>query len=175
MQSDAIAAYSTTDGQLLMRSNQLWLPGEVTYSVCDLLQQTLQIHLLYIHQWMGGTPGPSRKSEAKYQINLITGEVTEIYKGDDYAFGLAHDNWHQDNGQVYPLVSGELLLKTNHPRGSYNSAQLHSASVFIDYYYTDDRTQKIVLNVFSNQPPYSKQWEAIIKEFPPEPPRPQYC
>lgn len=27
--SDAIAAYSTTDGQLLMRSNLLWLPGEV--------------------------------------------------------------------------------------------------------------------------------------------------
>ena len=48
VQSDAIAAYSTTDGQLLMRSNQLWLPGEVIHSLCDLSQQTLRIDLLCI-------------------------------------------------------------------------------------------------------------------------------
>ncbi len=43
VQGDAIAAYSTTDGQLLMRSKQLWLPGQVIDSLCDLSEQTLRI------------------------------------------------------------------------------------------------------------------------------------
>lgn len=172
----AIAACSITNGQLLMRSNQLWLPGEVTCSVCDLFQQTLRIDLLEVKQWMGGIPHWSHQNAAGYEISLITGEVTEIYHIEDaiHDFKLPY-NWQESNEQVYPSVSGEQLLKMNYPRGISQSAQLQSASLIIHNYRTADATQKVVLSVFSNQPPYSKLWEVIIQEFPPEPLILPYC
>lgn len=222
--SDAIAAYSTTDGQRLMRSNPLWLPGQVIDSRCNLSEQTLRIDLHYVHQWMGGTPAPSHEDSAAYQISLITGEVTQIYKfeytiASETAYDPGH-NWREGDGQVYPSVSREQLLKMafdelvrsewnlkskvfsqdrfeqllkNEPklfdellrsqpqiqpdfiRGMRASAQLHTASVIIYSYWTDDATERTVLSVFSNQPPYSKQWEVIINEYRREPLRPLPC
>lgn len=183
VQSDAIAAYSTIDGQLLMRSNQLWLPGEVTHSRCDLSEQTLRIALLYVHVWKGGTPAPSHEDSAAYQINLITGEVTKIYaferiprysgpnliRGDDWL-----PNLQEVEEQIYPSVSSEQLFKINRPLGITESAQLQTASVIIHHYHTAYLTQKIV-SVFSNQPPYSQLWEAIINEYRPEKQEPPRC
>ncbi|HEY9612601.1 hypothetical protein [Allocoleopsis sp.] len=170
VQSDAISAYSITDGQLLMRSNPVWLPGEVIHSLCDLSQQTLRIDLLCVHRWMGGTPVPNpyHEDSAAYQISLITGAVIEIYQFNNDLGEKARYHWpnlQAVQGQVYPKVSGEQLLKINVAERLSESAQLHTASVIIHNYYTKGRTQRIVLSVFSNQPPYSKQWEAIIKEF----------
>jgi hypothetical protein len=60
-------------------------------------------------------------------------------------------------------------------RGRRASAQLHTASVIIYSYCTADATERTVLSVFSNQPPYSKQWEVIINEYRREPPKPLPC
>ncbi|MEG4066636.1 hypothetical protein QUA42_04685 [Microcoleus sp. Pol11C2] len=172
VESDAIAAYSTIDGQLLMRSNQLWLPGEVTDSRCDLSEQSLRIALLRVR--VQGTPGPSHEDSAAYQINLITGEVTKIYafegmRWDDGPNFKPRDDWRPNlqevEGQIYPSVSSEQLLKINRPLGISESAQLQTASVIIHNYRTADATVRIVLSVFSNQPPYSPLWEAIINEY----------
>lgn len=180
VQSDAIAAYSTIDGQLLMRSNQLRLPGEVTHSRCDLSDQTLRIALLYVHVWMGGTPAPNHRDSAAYQINLITGEVTKYaFEGTPRYDGrnlIPGDDWRPNlqevEGQIYPSVSSEQLFKINRPLGISESAQLQTASVIIHNYRTVDATERIVLSVFSNQPPYSQLWEAIIKEYGQEEPAP---
>lgn len=183
VQSDAIAAYSTIDGQLLMRSNQLWLPGEVTHSRCDLSEQTLRIALLDFHPWKGGTPAPSHEDSAAYQINLMTGEVTKTYafEGTPRYHGpnwIPGNDWRPNlqevEGQIYPSVSSEQLLKINFPLGISKSAQLQTASLII-HNYTTNVTQRIVLSVFSNQPPYSQLWEAIIKEYWQEEPEPPHC
>lgn len=183
VQSDAIAAYSTIDGQLLMRSNQLWLPGEVTHSRCDLSDQTLRIALLYIHVWKGGTPAPNHRDSAAYQINLIAGEVTKTYAFEgtpryDGPNWIPGDDWRPNlqevEGQIYPSVSSEQLLKINCPLGISKSAQLQTASLII-HNYTANVTQRIVVSVFSNQPPYSQLWEAIIKEYWQEEPEPPHC
>ncbi len=180
--------------------------------------------LLCHHPWRGGTPAPSHESSAAYQISLITGEVTQIYKVEYTIAGetaRGHGrSWQEGDGQVYPSVSREQLLKMafdelvrtgwnlkskvfsqdrfeqllrNEPelfeellrskpeimpdfiRGMMASAQLHTASVIIHNYCTDDATQRTVLSVFSNQPPYSKQWEVIINEYRREPPEPLPC
>ncbi|MEG4858514.1 hypothetical protein QUB75_12840 [Microcoleus sp. K1-B6] len=191
VQSDAIAAYSTIDGQLLMRSNQLWLPDEpdevATYSQCDLSEQTLRLLLFYDYDPYdrnGGmaTPPPWQGSLA-YQINLITGEVTKIdafectprYGGPNWILG---DDWRpifqEVEEQIYPSVSSEQLFKINRPLGITESAQLQTASVIIHHSHTAYLTQKIV-SVFSNQPPYSQLWEAIINEYRPEKLEPPRC
>ncbi|MEG4531001.1 hypothetical protein [Microcoleus sp. D2_18a_D3] len=191
VQSDAIAAYSTIDGQVLMRSNQLWLPGEpdevATYSQCDLSEQTLRLLLLYYYgpyDRNGGmaTP-PRRQGSVAYQINLITGEVTRGYalegtpRYDEPNLILGHDWWlnsQEVEGQIYPSVSSEQLFKINRPLGITESAQLQTASVIIHHYRTAYVTQRIV-SVFSNQPPYSQLCEAIINEYRPEKWEPLRC
>lgn len=186
VQSDAIAAYSTIDGQLLMRSNQLWLPGECTYSQCDLSEQTLRLLLLYYYgpddDRNRGTPSPPRRQgSVAYQINLITGDVTrDAFEGtphDGPNWLSGHDGWlnfQEVEEQIYPSVSSEQLFKINRPLGITESAQLQTASVIIHHYHTAYLTQKIV-SVFSNQPPYSQLWEAIINEYRPEKLDPPRC
>lgn len=92
IQGDAIAAYATTDGQLLMRSQPLWLPGGAqplwlpgseTHTLCDLSQQTLRIYSRYcppppnLGIWVPHNPGTDA---AAYEISLISGEVTTLYQ-----------------------------------------------------------------------------------------------
>jgi hypothetical protein len=83
-QGGTIAAYTTTNGQLLMRSQPLWLPGGVTHTLCDLSEQTLRLYSTYfppppnegIYQYRP----PSNIDKAAYEVSLITGEVTTLYQ-----------------------------------------------------------------------------------------------
>jgi len=83
VQGDAIAAYLTTDGQLLMRSQPLWLPGGATHTLCDLSQQTLRIYSKYSPPppntgiWVPHYP---HEDAAAYEVSLISGEVTTLYQ-----------------------------------------------------------------------------------------------
>jgi hypothetical protein len=92
IQGDTIAAYATTDGQLLMRSQPLWLPGGsqplwlpggATHTLCDLSQQTLRIYSRYCPPppnsgiWVPHNPGTDA---AAYEVSLISGEVTTLYQ-----------------------------------------------------------------------------------------------
>ena len=83
-QGGTIAAYATTNGQLLMRSQPLWLPGGVTHTLCDLSQQTLRLYSSY-------SPSPPNSGtyqfrpppdidKAAYEVSLITGEATTLYQ-----------------------------------------------------------------------------------------------
>ncbi|MEP0874125.1 hypothetical protein NDA01_30965 [Trichocoleus desertorum AS-A10] len=84
VQGDAIAAYVTTNGRLLMRSPPLWLTGTVTHMLCDLSQQTLRIYSTYSPPPPNlGTPHylpPPAEDEAAYEISLITGEIIPLYQ-----------------------------------------------------------------------------------------------
>lgn len=87
VQGDAIAAYVTINGRLLMRSPALWLPGTVTHMLCDLSQQTLRIYFTYSPPQPNygvnyGTSHPLERyqEEAAYEISLSTGEVTSLYQ-----------------------------------------------------------------------------------------------
>ncbi|MBM0745415.1 hypothetical protein JOY44_28740 (plasmid) [Phormidium sp. CLA17] len=82
VQGDAIAAYATTDGQLLMRSQPLWLPGGATHTLCDLSQQTLRIYAKYSPPPNTGVWVPHYPNEdaAAYEVSLISGEVTTLYQ-----------------------------------------------------------------------------------------------
>ncbi|XHX80676.1 MAG: hypothetical protein RBJ76_12320 [Stenomitos frigidus ULC029] len=83
IQGDAIAAYATTDGQLLMRSQPLWLPGGTTHTLCDLSQQTLRIYSRYcppppnLGIWVPHYPDTDA---AAYEVSLISGAVTILYQ-----------------------------------------------------------------------------------------------
>jgi hypothetical protein len=83
VQGDAIAAYATTDGKLLMRSQPLWLPGGATHTLCDLSQQTLRIYSRYcppppnLGIWVPHNP---ETDAAAYEVSLISGEVTTLYQ-----------------------------------------------------------------------------------------------
>src|SRR6478672_40532 len=191
LHGDAIAAYSITDGQLLMRSHPLWLPGEVIYSLCDLSQQTLWVYLRQDYPWMGGTPAPSHEDLAAYQINLLTGEITEIYQfhyvvTNEYRSVDQIDcdylpNFSAVEEQTYPSISGKQLLNLNFVGNTTESAQLLTASVILHNYRfvsndgTGHEMQRSVLSVFSDQSPYTKQWEAILEEFRWFPPPLPHC
>jgi hypothetical protein len=191
LQDNAIAAYSITDGQLLMRSHPLWLPGKVIYSLCDLSQQTLWVYLRHHYPWMGGTPAPSHEDLAAYQIHLMTGEVTPIYQfkyavtseysNTDKIVCSYHPNFSAVNEQAYRSISPQQLLNLNFVGSMMKSAQLLTASVILhDYrFVANDDTgyerERIVLSVFSHQPPYEKQWEAILEDYQWFPPPLPHC
>lgn len=83
-QGGTIAAYVTTNGQLLMRSPPLWLPGGVTHTLCDLSQQTLRLYSSYSPPppnlgTYQPTPPPN-VDKAAYEVSLIAGEVTTLYQ-----------------------------------------------------------------------------------------------
>lgn len=184
VQGDAIAAYSTTDGQLLMRSHPVELAGEVTHSVCDLSAQTLCIDSYCYHPWRGGTPGPSRESKAAHQISLITGEVLKIHKVVDADFGgsgglRVTDAWLSPSPerQVYSSIADETLQailahQECLPMSIRNcvSAQLQVALIMIHHEYSADRTRKSSLSIFDPEPPYAKRWDVLIKEVDLDPP-----
>ena len=192
VEGNAIAAYSITDGHLLMRSRKLGLPGHIIHSRCDLSQQTLRIDFQYAEQWMGGTPRPSKKNSAGYEINLLTGEVTQLYQFygepsltthlvDEQRAG--HDFWNlpKIHEKAYALVSDEQLSRLKLQGQISKSAQLQTTSVITQKhrnllnYRTAEETHQVTLSVFGNQPPYLKLWEATLEEFqwfPPGPARP---
>lgn len=192
VEGNAIAAYSTTDGQLLMRSRKLGLPGHIIHSRCDLSQQTLRIDFQHVEQWMGGTPRPSKKNSAGYEINLLTGEVTQLYQfyGEPSLTthlvdeqGAGHDFWNlpKIHEKAYALVSDEQLSSLKLQGQISKSAQLQTTSVIIQKhrnllnYRTAEETHQVTLSVFGNQPPYLKLWEVTLEEFqwfPPGPARP---
>ncbi|MEP1079331.1 hypothetical protein NDI52_28385 [Leptolyngbya sp. PL-A3] len=85
VQGDSVAAYSTAEGQLLMRSNGLELPGDIRHTLCDLSEQTLRI---YSESSAPPSPNlgipvylpPPLRHQAAYEISLMTGEVTTLYQ-----------------------------------------------------------------------------------------------
>lgn len=190
VQGDTIAAYSTTDGQLLMRSHPVELAGEVTHSICDLSAQTLRIHSYCYHPWRGGTPGPSSESTATHQISLITGEALEIYKVSNSAvyecvgrLDFVPDRLHSPpERRVYPSISDKELQEIGAHHGSPQmriencvSAQLKTASIMIYHEYSADRTRRSILSIFDKKQPYAKRWDVLIQEIHPEPPGPMPC
>nr|WP_290223383.1 hypothetical protein [Trichocoleus desertorum] len=189
VQGDAIAAYSTTDGQLLMRSHPVELAGEVTHSICDLSAQTLRIDSYSYHPWLGGTPGPSSESAATHQISLITGETLELYQmsGSVSSPELMdrHDRYDghlKPEERVYPSISDETLqaiLAHNESLqmliGNCSSAQLQTVSIIVHREITANGTLKSTLSVFDPEPPYGKCWDVLIKEVDLGPPHPGYC
>lgn len=84
VQGDTIAAYVTTNGQLLMRSQPLWLPGGVAHTLCDLSQQTLRIYSTYSpplpNYGIPHHPRDRTQEKAAYEISLSTGEITRLYQ-----------------------------------------------------------------------------------------------
>ncbi len=188
VQGVTIAAYSITDGQLLMRSHPVGLAGGVTHSVCDLSAQTLRIDSYCFHPWNGGIHGPSRESSATHQISLITGEVLEIHKvvnAQTYHGGrqIVAD-WLRPNSEkrVYPSISGKTLQEigahhsfTDTRISNCVSAQLETASIMIYHEYSADGTQRSILSIFDKKQPYAKRWDVLIQEIHPEPLRPLLC
>lgn len=188
VQGDAIAAYSTTDGQLLMRSHLVELAGEVTHSICDLSAQTLRIHSYIYHPWLGGTEWFSSEGAAAHQISLITGEVLELYQisgsgSSDLMY--RHDRYDErlkPEERIYPSISDETLqaiLAHNESLemriGNCSSAQLESVSIIVHREITANGNLKSTLRVFDPEPPYGKCWDVLIKEVDLGPPHPGYC
>lgn len=84
LQGEAIAAYSTQNGRLLMRSQPLWLPDGVHFvQLSDSSQQFLRIYSQYSPP-PSGTPMPAEMlpptEAAAYEIDLISGAVTVLYQ-----------------------------------------------------------------------------------------------
>ncbi len=189
VQGDAIAAYSTTDGQLLMRSHPVELAGEVTHSICDLSTQTLRIHSYIYHPWLGGTEGLSSEGAAAHQISLITGEALELYRLYESSISstLEYSHYRYDERlkpeeRIYPSISDQKLqeiLAHNESLemriGNCSSAQLETVSIIVHRKIAPDRNLKSTLSVFDPEPPYGKCWDVLIKEVDLGPPHPGYC
>ena len=66
-----------------MRSQPLWLPGEVAHTLCDLSQQTLRIYSTYsppLPNYGTYYPRDEAQEKAAYEISLSTGEITSLYQ-----------------------------------------------------------------------------------------------
>jgi len=189
VQGDAIAAYSTTDGQLLMRSHPVELAGEVTHSICDLSAQTLRIHSYIYHPWFGGTEWFSSEGAAAHQISLITGEVLELYQLSESSSNPTLEDRHhrydkrlKPEERVYPSIADKKLqaiLAHNESLemriGNCSSAQLQTVSMIVHREVNAEGNLKSTLSVFDPEPPYGKCWDVLIKEVDLGPHHPGYC
>jgi hypothetical protein len=112
-----------------MRSNPLWLPGDVMHTLCDLSEQTLRIYSesLALPPPNLGTPvylPPPLLEQAAYEISLMTGEVTTLYQ-----VTLRPQSMLQDQDDMI-LVIGWHFVAASRVRGNTSPCPSYPTSMF---------------------------------------------